>query len=122
MWGHNLGWNESLSFNLAYGKAVSDWRQPFRTTSSGCHHQSKPIRNFEQVAKKPEVAIPNPEEETSYTLLMVDPDAPSRDNPLARCVCLMHKSSADKTLHFALCSCRGALSKHLSKLDLKNLR
>ena len=40
MWGHNWGWNQSLSFNLAYGKAVSDWRQPFQT-SSGHHHQTK---------------------------------------------------------------------------------
>ena len=41
MWGHNWGWNQSLSLNLAYGKAVSDWRQPFQT-SSGRHHQTKP--------------------------------------------------------------------------------
>ena len=40
VWGHNWGWNQSLSFNLAYGKAVSDWRQLFQTCS-GCHHQIK---------------------------------------------------------------------------------
>jgi len=40
VWGHNWEWNYSFSFNLAYGKAVSDWWQPFQT-SSGRHHQTK---------------------------------------------------------------------------------
>ena len=44
VWGHNWGWNQSLSFNLAYGKAVFDWRQPFQT-SSGCHHQTSKCQN-----------------------------------------------------------------------------
>ena len=37
-----------------------------------------------QVSKEPEVVYPLSFDDTLYTLVMVDPDAPSRENPVRR--------------------------------------
>ncbi len=42
------------------------------------------VKDLVQVANEPEVVYPLAFDDTLYTLVMVDPDAPSRDNPVRR--------------------------------------
>ncbi len=42
------------------------------------------VKDLVQVASEPEVVYPLAFDDTLYTLVMVDPDSPSRDNPVRR--------------------------------------